>query len=367
MKQQMMRSMAALVALVLVCSLFSYPAVPAAAADYVYNWGTREETATSLSESAVAFYADNGITYEDLARLEGSSDLSGVPDSALYAALQKLMKDNHSHITNYKETRPLYAYTDCQGGGGRISSFYSGAEIGPEWDSGKTWNREHTWPNSKGLGGSDENDIMMLRPTATSENYGRGNDAYGESAGYYDPNGASGSKYNVHGDVARIFLYVYVRWENVNGNGKYATWGIDGVMESKEVLLKWMEEDPVDTWELGRNDAVQSITGTRNVFVDYPELAFLLFGEEVPADMDTPSGEAKVQKPELPENPELLLGDVNGDGEVTILDLMRLANFFAKGAEIVKENADVNGDINVTILDLMRLANFFAGKATLGS
>ena len=37
---------------------------------------------------------------------------------------------------------------------------------------------------------------------------------------------------------------------------------------------------------------MQAITGTRNVFVDYPEYAFLLFGQEIPADMVTPSGEA---------------------------------------------------------------------------
>ena len=68
-------------------------------------------------------------------------------------------------------------------------------------------------------------------------------------------------------------------------------WGTSGVMESKSVLLEWVEEDPVDTWELGRNDSVESITGTRNVFVDYPELAFVLFGEEIP-NMTTPSGKA---------------------------------------------------------------------------
>ena len=66
-------------------------------------------------------------------------------------------------------------------------------------------------------------------------------------------------------------------------------------MESPEVLLEWMEEDPVDTWELGRNDSVQAITGTRNVFIDYPELAFILFGEDIPSDMETPSGIAKNQ------------------------------------------------------------------------
>ena len=68
-------------------------------------------------------------------------------------------------------------------------------------------------------------------------------------------------------------------------------WGSTGVIQSKEVLLDWMEADPVDTWEMGRNDSVQSITGTRNVFVDYPELAFELFEEEVP-EMVTPSGKA---------------------------------------------------------------------------
>ena len=71
-------------------------------------------------------------------------------------------------------------------------------------------------------------------------------------------------------------------------------WGASGVIESKDILLKWMEEDPVDTWELGRNDAVQAITGTRNVFVDYPELAFELFNEDVPADYDSPSGGSAV-------------------------------------------------------------------------
>ena len=71
-------------------------------------------------------------------------------------------------------------------------------------------------------------------------------------------------------------------------------------MESPEVLLEWMKEDPVDTWELGRNDSVQAITGTRNVFIDYPELAFVLFGEEIPSNMDTPSGMAKEENPSSP-------------------------------------------------------------------
>ena len=279
------RGISVLLMVFLVAGLLSGLTCHAAQNGYVYNWGARGAVATELSSQAADFYAANDISYETLAVLPGAEELDDVSESPLYSALQALMEENHTHITTYSETKELYRYTDCQNSGGVISSFYSGASIGPDWDG--TWNREHTWPNSKGLGGDDENDIMMLRPTCTSENSGRGNTAYGQSAGYYDPNSESGGVYDLRGDVARIALYTYTRW----GNTGYM-WNRYGVIESKEVLLSWMEADPVDTWELGRNDAVESITGTRNVYVDFPELAFLLFGEEIPAGMITPSGSA---------------------------------------------------------------------------
>ncbi len=266
------------------------------AGTYIKNWGIRGELATFLSPNAEEFYDDNNITLDELLALDGSSNEENVSSSALYKKLQSIMKSNHSYITSYDATRQLFQYTDCQNSGktsSKISSFYSGKEIGPSWDSGSTWNREHTWPNSKGdAAGNGENDIMMLRPTASSENGSRGNKAYGESSSYYNPNTESSGKYDLRGDVARIILYQYVRWACTNTGSKYnpnGIFGTNGVFESKEVLLKWMEDDPVDTWELGRNDSVESITGTRNVFVDYPELAFDLFNEEVPSDYKTPS------------------------------------------------------------------------------
>lgn len=311
MKQWMKRGTALAMALLMCISFVPVFHIDASAAEsatvnykystdgnnYVYNWGEREEEATFLSPMAEQFYKNENTSYDELSAYSGGTSQSNAPDSELYEELQTLMTDAQDYETTYGATRYLYMYTDCQNGGGKISSFYSGAEIGPEWGSSPTWNREHTWPNSKGKG-NGENDIMMLRPTAQSENSSRGNEAYGKSAGYYNPNSASNDKYDLRGDVARIFLYVYVRWGITDGNGEYdsngqpyTTWGSNGVMESMEVLLEWMEEDPVDTWELGRNDSVQSITGTRNVFVDYPELAFLLFGEDIP-DMQTPSLEA---------------------------------------------------------------------------
>ncbi len=249
----------------------------------VANWGARGEDAVFLTTYAVAYYTGN-YSKENIFDNNGGTGTSNVTSSDLFKELAKMLKAKHSHVTNYQETRYLYCYTDClRNNTAKISSFYSGKTISGTWDSGKTWNREHTWPNSKGAGKTGPGaDIMMLRPTSVSENSSRGNTAYGESSGYYDP-GES-----VRGDCARIILYTYVRW---NSNVNSYVWGKSGVIENLDVLLKWMAEDPVDTWEMGRNDSVQSITGVRNVFVDYPELAWKLFGKEVPAGIVTPTSQ----------------------------------------------------------------------------
>ena len=296
MKQLAKRGLSLLLALVLCLSVLGTIQLPEAqAATYTYNWGTREDVAQKADftrSTAEEWYAKYGTSYTELAQYAGSSTNSSVPSSALYRQLRSLMSSAHKTTTSYNDTKALFKYTDCENGGGKISSFYSGKAIGPSWDG--TWNREHTWPNSKGdANGNGENDIIMLRPTSTSENSSRGNKAYGESSGYYNPNSESGGKYDLRGDVARLMLFVYVRWQNISSGGG-VLFGSAGVLENKTLMLKWIEEDPVDTWELGRNDSVQSITGTRNVFVDYPELAFLLFGEDVPANYTTPSGEGNV-------------------------------------------------------------------------
>ena len=251
----------------------------------VVNWGARGEDATFLSTYAESYYTGS-YSWDTLSALSGGTSASSAYGSALYNALQSMMKAKHTKETAYQETRAYYAFTDCVSNDyTQISTFYTGTMVSSVWN-GSTYNREHTWPNSKGLNGNDENDLMMLRPALATQNSSRGNKAYGESSGYYDPG------MDVRGDCARIVLYTYVRWANTS-----YMWGTSGVIENLDVLLKWMEEDPVDTWEMGRNDAVQSITGVRNVFVDYPEYAWLLFGQQVPASLTTPSGEAKEVPP----------------------------------------------------------------------
>ena len=296
------RTLSVLVLLALLLSLFSGLTAsakePTSASEvnyrkngkYVYNWGTRDTTATFLTTYAQSYYTGS-YSYTLLSSKSGSTSTSAsdIYSSALGSAIHSMLKEKQTSTTSYNGTKELYRYTDCEENQDKISSYYSAVAIGPGWGEGGSWNREHTWPNSKGLNGADENDIMMLRPTATSENSSRGNTAYGEGSGYYNPNQHGQS---LHGDVARLMLQHLMRWGNTS---KF--YGSGGVMESRAVLLKWLKEDPVDTWEMGRNDAVQSITGVRNVFVDYPELAFRLLGEDVPANYPTPSNGGSGETP----------------------------------------------------------------------
>ena len=291
---------------------------------YVKNWGARDEACTFLTSYANDFYTGS-YTFDQLSTQAGGTSQSNAYQSVLYSSLKQLMSSKQTYQTSYNATRDLFCYTDCVNSNSNyISSFYSAKQISGTWDGGSTWNREHTWPNSKGDGnGNGENDIIMLRPTSVSENSSRGNKAYGESSSYYDPNGLG---QNVRGDCARTMLYVYTRWANEDSAKNYM-WGTSGVIENLNVLLKWMQEDPVDTWEMGRNDAVQAITGTRNVFVDYPEYAWMLFGKEIPSNMSTPSGIASGGTyvppaggsgsgsgeditPEDPASPEQILNDL---------------------------------------------------------
>ena len=150
---------------------------------YVKNWGARDEDCVFLTSYANEFYTGT-YTFDQLSTKAGGTSQSNAPSSALYSSLKQLMSSKQTYQTSYDATRDLFRYTDCvNGNSSYISSFYSAKQISGTWDSGKTWNREHTWPNSKGnASGNGENDIMMLRPTSVSENSSRGNTAYGESS-----------------------------------------------------------------------------------------------------------------------------------------------------------------------------------------
>ena len=224
------------------------------------------------------------------------SNLSALSGNDLFGALNTLM-GNTSRIGNssfsYNSLRSEYKNVDKDlNRSGYIIGYYNGASFSGVWDSGATWNREHTWPQSKGADKSIPmgHDMQSVRPTHTSVNSSRGNDAYGESGAYYDPDevSISNSYYKTtnmgsyRGDAARVILYDYVVYGEAgghknklyNGNAQLLSkFGSAGVFESATVLLKWHMNDPVSLTEMVRNDGAQTYQGNRNPFIDYPELA----------------------------------------------------------------------------------------------
>ena len=258
------------------------------------NSGERDEVCTTLDGTSAASYYTGQYTYDNLASQS---------ESQLLNSLRTLMTSTHSYISSYKDCKNYASSTDCENGDGSVLLIYTSySATMSQWDG---WNREHVWPQS--LGGDNTSgggaDLHHVRPSDAGVNSSRGNKKYGEvgdgASAKYGSNPAIGylggyynSTYfepldNVKGDVARICLYVYTRWGS--------NWGAESitkVFQSVDVLLEWCKLDPVDTWEMGRNEVVQGIQGNRNVFIDYPELAWTLFGEEVPTDMQTPSGKA---------------------------------------------------------------------------
>ena len=261
------------------------------------NSGIRHEVCTSIQGTSILQYYRGDYAYPTLYNL--SSD-------TLLETLRTLLTETHTHYTTYDDCRDYAVKTDCENGDGTsINLIYSSFVTDRKGyinDTKKGWNREHVWPVSLGKFSKNQTpgcDLHHIRPSSSSLNGTRGNDKYGyveggrEIFGTVVTNNALGGKKggglmepldNVKGDVARICLYMYVRY----GTEYEGTKSITNVFESIDTLLAWCELDPVDTWEMGRNEVVQAIQGNRNVFIDFPELAWHLFDREVPENMQTP-------------------------------------------------------------------------------
>ena len=260
-----------------------------------YNSGQRDVVCTTLNGTSAASYYTGSYSYSNLMSL--SSD-------TLKTTLRTLMSSTHSNVTSYADCKNYSDNTDCENEDGRVSLLYTAySATMNDWISGSTgWNREHVWPQSLGGFGTSRagSDLHHIRPDDNKTNGTRGNNKFGEVSNGSAVTGSStvgsltggyvGGGYmephdNVKGDVARICLYVMVRW-----GGEYTQCSnITTVFQSVDVLLAWCALDPVDTWEMGRNEVVQKIQGNRNVFIDYPELAWKLYDRQVPANMTTPS------------------------------------------------------------------------------
>lgn len=159
------------------------------------------------------------------------------------------------------------------------------------------WNREHTYPRSRGgFNSIDLDDIAdgknvfwnttadslrhgnsdahALRAADGPENSSRGNQHYGQY------NGPSGTLGKFKGDVARSVFYMAIRYNNlaiVNGFPVSTV----GELGDLATLLDWHRNDPPDDFEMNRNNIVYTWQFNRNPFIDYPDLVEYIWGNQV--------------------------------------------------------------------------------------
>jgi endonuclease I len=149
------------------------------------------------------------------------------------------------------------------------------------------WNREHVWAKSHGNFGTSMGpgtDLHHLRPTDVTVNSSRSNLDFDNGGSphhespmtFYDKDSWEPND-SIKGDVARMLFYMDVRYEGDSGeldlelnnmvnNNKKPLHG------KLSVLLEWHIEDPVDSFEMRRNDIIyERYQGNRNPFIDHPE------------------------------------------------------------------------------------------------
>ncbi len=179
------------------------------------------------------------------------------------------------------------------------------------WYYGGTYglNREHSVPKSWWNSPSDVEayeagtDIIHLFPSDADANSAKSNYPLGEvntslsvkfnngvsTVGYPSISGSSTNYVfepddEYKGDFARVYFYMATCYQDYKwkytymfNNTSYLTLN----QYSRNLLLSWHRNDPVSQKERDRNDAVFTIQGNRNPFVDDPNLAEYIWGNKM--------------------------------------------------------------------------------------
>lgn len=256
---------------------------------------------------------DPSTYYADVIQLVGdNADVSQVK-----AKLSEVISSDITRLSYAQVWTAMTATDEDPANADNVILLYSGRSI-PKTSNGSgtvasgngdNWNREHSWPKSRGFPGtSDEpyTDIHHLRPTDISINSARGSLSYDESdralteleisndsdtelraaviaqtAANFKDGDSFEPREQVKGDVARMMLYMDTRYE---AGGTYIDLVLTndlanngGTLGKLCTLLQWNMDDPISDFERNRNDAIYQYQGNRNPFIDNPEWVELLY------------------------------------------------------------------------------------------
>jgi endonuclease I len=236
---------------------------------------------------------------------------SGLTGTALKQALHDII-DNHTErtytnlwtdfqSTDKKSNGSVWdMYSDIPGGTPAYSFIFVTNQCGNYNSEGDCYNREHSFPKSW-FGGEITpmyTDLFHLYPTDGWVNNQRGNLPFGttSSATYTSSNGSkvgpcsypgySGAVFeprnDYKGDFARTYFYMAVRYygEDSSWPGSDMVDGAQPVAWALKMLMEWDIADPVSIKETDRNNAVYTIQGNRNPFIDNTTFVNKIWGTQ---------------------------------------------------------------------------------------
>ena len=314
---------------------------------------TKESTTTTTITSSITTHSvetttTKSTTTKPITPIENSEDVKSYllyegnyydsvtnemlnDSAALKAELNRIINNGYirkSYTSDYSLLTNIDKYDDYY-----IECIYTGQRLEAITTNGE-WDREHIWAKSYGF--KDESydaysDLHHLRVAEQRTNKKRSDsyfgavditetffsDVYGNKwignagqATMFEP------RDEVKGDIARMLLYMVVKYEDpevldleltddvslinasnsIFGGLKPDTTGMTtskaNTINSRtykaepmyfgllSALLKWSIEDPVDEREITRNNNIYAVQKNRNPFIDHPEYAYYIYKEE---------------------------------------------------------------------------------------
>ena len=220
-------------------------------------------------------------------------------------------ENNNNILLVYTNRSQDKGYRD---GSGNYSQYENG-----NGTQSNSWNREHIWPKSHGFPNQDDiayRDVHNLKPCDRSVNASRGVKDFDNGGNNHEEALSCLTDFDswepadfVKGDVARILFYMVVRYDPGYNNYNetfdlelvdYTTPdNFDPILGKLSTLLEWHVLDPVDDFEVNRNEVIYSYQQNRNPFIDHPELVDYIWGEN---NNQNWSGNLNTYNPELEMN-----------------------------------------------------------------
>lgn len=232
----------------------------------------------------------------------------GLAGPALKAKLHEIISTGTRQLNDTQENAAMAVLHTDPHNASNVYYLYNITSSVPKtlYNENNGWNKEHCWPESRGLGnsGPDQVDVHNLFAEDKGVNALRGNLYFDESdpadPAYRSPatNAAPETSMDSNsfeppaaskGNVARGAFYMATRYDGGEPDTS-ALWFSDNPAHTNSMgklstLLLWHALDPPDALESNKNDLIYfNYQSNRNPFIDHPEWVEQIWGTDSDGD-----------------------------------------------------------------------------------